>query len=162
MGYDRPFEDKREITGTPSAADAQKLHDEMRAQTGENEVTRYRTYTVTEVTMDDGEKLRGQPRNHTPYTYFGTVREIPDTPYPKTIADVKRVLTNAPDAWELKNAQSLHASFQQALKKGKTHIIASPGVAVMYEGKGSKIRVFNRASGAQVWPLAKAAKAPKP
>lgn len=157
VGYDRPYTRTEEITGKSADADIKAWHESLRTRKGEDEVTFYQTYQVTQVRMPDGETLTGKPRKHGNITYFGTARAIPNTPYPNTVEDVlasggKMMGDDA--EWTLRNAQKVHAIYQRELQNGKTHIVHAQYAGVIFINQRDGVRVFDRDSGEQVWPPA--------
>lgn len=165
IGYDRPYSETKEMPAG-DAATVQAWHEQLRARTTDEAVTNYKTFQISVVTLDDGEVLRGNRKNVSNETYFGSVKPIPDTAYPTKISDVKPSQINASDDWKLKNAQRAHAIYQRELKNGNTHILVSPHAPRTFIDRKTKIRVFDAVTGDQVWPLAapapKQKNAPKP
>lgn len=162
-GWDRPYSETKEITGKATPEDMQRWHEKLLAMKDIEEVRQYRTYTISEVTLDDGEKLVGEKRNFSPLTVFDNLRQIPDRPRPEKKEDIGDAFNGwaATDAWKIKQLQSSHAIHQRQLKLGYTHLVPS-SEGIIWLKPGDPTRVFDRATGQQTWPLPGAAPAQRP
>lgn len=155
LGYDRSYSEVEDITGHTSKQALKALHEKLRARTGDEQVAFYKLFDVAEVTLDDGEVLRGKPKNIRHETYFGTLKQLKVGKEPKTLADVPANYLKglADDDYRLNSAREAFNYYSGLMAKGYTHQVKNCVHAPKFVGpKDRDVRVFDAASGAKIWP----------
>ncbi len=154
LGYDRPYTERRDISGRDGVKDILLLKARLLSQTGDNEVGKFDILEQSVVTLPSGEVLRGDARV-LQTVVFGDVRPIPDQPYPVIIADLgpPSKADSLSEAFRLSNAQKVHGIYQRMRAEGYTHLVSGVvGGVVWLNPKDSRVRVYGR-DGRQQWPL---------
>lgn len=152
-GYDRPYTERRDITGQDTVKDLLLLKAALLADKNDDAVRRYNIFNQSVVTLADGEVLRGEMRL-VQTVIFGDVRPIPNQPYPSTLAEVATPLQakGLSDAFQLSNAQKAHGIYQRMLAQGYTHLVTGAvGEIVWLNPNEGKVLVYGR-DGRRQWP----------
>jgi hypothetical protein len=153
-GRENEIIEHRDITGSSSATDIEKLQRELLK---DKEIIWFQTYQNSTIHLEDGRTFHGSEFNRTSKTFItDNIKPIPDFPMPTKIQDLEDndKIFGSDDkslASALRNAQRRSEIYSTAQKAGKTHYFKTPRGEIIFLGPQDATEVIDR-SGKRLWP----------